>query len=206
MKTSVVVVAMISLFCLGVQHALTAQDNASGGDKYFLDVHKLEPGGVTYADVAGAHQKDLQTEGKYGVSFVKYWVDAKDGYVYCLSKANEASDIRSTHAEAHGLIPEEIYSVIAGEASNYTGNGQLFLDVHDLGPGNVSAAAVAEAHQKDLATEAKYHVNFINYWVDEKDGKVFCLSEAPDKDAVIATHKEAHGLIPAEVIPVEQGQ
>jgi len=200
MKTSVVVVAMISLFC-GLHSGMHAQ-----GMNYYLDVHKLEPGGVTYADVAGAHQKDLQTEGKYGVSFVKYWVDEKEGLVYCLSQAKQASDVEKTHAEAHGLIPAEIYNVISGEASNYTGNGTLYLDIHDLGPGNVTAAAVAEAHKKDLATEGAYHVNFVNYWVDEKNGKVFCLSEAPSKDAVIATHREAHGLLPAEVLQVEQGQ
>lgn len=205
MKTSVVVVAAISLFCMGQQHSLSAQGNMQD-DKYFLDVHKLEPGSVTYADVAGAHKKDLATEGEYGVSFIKYWVDEKEGLVYCLSKAKSADDIRKTHAEAHGLIPAAIYPVVSGEASNYSGNGSLFLDIHDLGPGNVTAADVAEAHKKDLEKEKAYNVNFINYWVDEKDGKVYCLSEAPNADAVIATHRDAHGLIPAEVLKVEQGQ
>ena len=33
---------------------------------------------------------------------------------------------------------------------------KLFLDVHDVGPGKVTAKDVAGAHQKDLATEKKY--------------------------------------------------
>jgi hypothetical protein len=34
---------------------------------------------------------------------------------------------------------------------------------------------------------------------------VFCLSEAPDKDAALKVHKEAHGLIPDEIIEVKEG-
>jgi len=48
-------------------------------------------------------------------------------------------------------------------------------------------------------------VNFINYWVDEKLGTVVCLSEAPDSLAIIHTHTEAHGLVPAKVQRVTQG-
>jgi len=62
------------------------------------------------------------------------------------------------------------------------------------------------AHIKDLEVQGERNVNFINYWVDEQNGKVYCLSEAPDRDAVIATHTEAHGLVPAEVLQVKQGQ
>ncbi|TLV04030.1 DUF4242 domain-containing protein [Dyadobacter luticola] len=78
--------------------------------------------------------------------------------------------------------------------------------MHQLGAGNVTAKAVADAHVKDLAVQGKYGVNFINYWVDEKSGAVMCLSEAKDANSVISTHKEAHGLIPVEVHQVKQGQ
>jgi len=204
MKSFVVAILAIGLF-LSVHSTLAAQ-KSSKEQQYFLDVHKMEPGGFTYADVAGAHQKDLATQKKRNVSFISYWVDEEQGLVYCLSKADKASDISDTHKEAHGLVPTEIYPVIAGMASNYTGNGKLFIDIHELGPGNVTAEAVAGAHEKDLATQGQYHVNFINYWVDEKSGKVFCLAEAPSADAVIKTHKNAHGLVPATVLEVEQGQ
>src|SRR5260221_385041 len=80
----------------------------------------------------------------------------------------------------------------------------LYLDVHHLGPGKVTAAAVAEAHQKDLAVEGKYGVNFINYWVNGT--VVVCLSQAPDSSAVIQTHKEAHGLIPQHIMQVKPGE
>ncbi|RTL59374.1 MAG: DUF4242 domain-containing protein [Sphingobacteriales bacterium] len=86
------------------------------------------------------------------------------------------------------------------------GNKNLYIDVHQLGAGKVTAKDVAGAHEKDLAVEKKHDVNFINYWVDEKQGVVMCLSEAPDSNAVKATHKQAHGLLPVYVLQVKQGQ
>jgi hypothetical protein len=75
-----------------------------------------------------------------------------------------------------------------------------------VGAGNVTAAAVADAHKKDLAVQEKYGVNFINYWVDEKAGVILCLSEAKNAESVIGTHKEAHGLIPVEIWKIKQGE
>jgi hypothetical protein len=185
-----------------------AQANQTGtdGKKFYIDVHQLQPGKVTYADVAAAHAKDLAVENKYGVHFINYWVDEKEGLVYCLSSASDTNAIRNTHAEAHGLLPSYTLEVTSGTAAALTGNKKLFLDIHQFGPGKVTAKDVAGAHQKDLAVQNKYGVNFVNYWVDEKNGVVFCLSEANDANSVIKTHKEAHGLVPVEVLEVKQGQ
>ena len=172
----------------------------------YIDVHQLTPGKVKFTDVEAAHVKDLAVENKYGVHFINYWVDEEQGLVYCLSSTGDSSSIRKTHAEAHGLLPDHIFKVTEGSAAALTGNKNLFLDIHKLGAGNVTAAAVADAHKKDLAVQGKYGVNFINYWVDEKAGVVMCLSEAADSNAIIATHKEAHGLIPVEILSVKQGQ
>jgi hypothetical protein len=64
-----------------------------------------------------------------------------------------------------------------------------FMDTHKM-PG-VTRAALAEAHAKDLAIQDKHGVKFTSYWVDEKQGHVFCLSEAPNREAAMAVHKEA---------------
>jgi len=148
----------------------------------------------------------LAVEGKFGVHFLKYWVNEEKGLVYCLSSSIDSEMIRKTHAEAHGLLPEFIYQVTDGEAAKLKGHNNFYLDVHYLGEGNVTAKEVAGAHKKDLAVEGKYGVNFINYWVDEKNGVVMCLSQAKDSTAVIKTHKEAHGLLPAYVLEVKQGK
>lgn len=179
-------------------------DNA-GAKHLFIDVHKLGPGKVKYEDVAAAHAKDLAVEGKYGVDFMKYWVDEDKGLVYCLSSARDTASIRKTHAEAHGLLPQDYYLVTDGQEAALKGQKNLYLDIHELGAGHVTAKDVAGAHQKDLAVQPKYGVNFINYWVDEKNGVVMCLSEAADSTSIIKTHKEAHGLVPSSVLKVKQG-
>ena len=78
-----------------------------------------------------------------------------------------------------------------------------FLDVHRTAPG-VTIEALAEAHQKDLAVQGKYGVRYIKYWYDAATGKVFCLSEAPSKEAALAVHREAHGDMPDEIFEVQE--
>ena len=126
--------------------------------------------------------------------------------MYCLVSAYDSASIVKTHANAHGLLPDRVYAVKGGSEAAAKGGEKLFLDLHDLGPGNVKASDVAGAHQKDLAVQQKYGVNLLNYWVDEKEGVIFCLAEAPDSNALIMTHKEAHGLLPKYVKEVKQGQ
>jgi hypothetical protein len=99
-----------------------------------------------------------------------------------------------------------VYKVSDGTEASADKDKTFFLDIHQLGAGNVTAADVEKAHQKDLAVEKKYGVNFINYWVDEKTGTVVCLSQASNASKVIETHKEAHGLIPVSIEAVKQGQ
>ena len=74
-----------------------------------------------------------------------------------------------------------------------------YMDVHDI-PG-VKAADVEGAHAADVATQGKYGVNYKHYWVDEENGKVFCLVDAPDREV----HREAHGLEAHMLYKVEQG-
>lgn len=81
----------------------------------------------------------------------------------------------------------------------------LFLDTHKYIPG-LTKEAVREAHAKDLEIGKKYNVKYQKYWYDEKDGKVFCLVEAPDKESAIAVHREAHGLIADEIVEVLEGE
>jgi hypothetical protein len=79
------------------------------------------------------------------------------------------------------------------------------MDVHDSLPGGTTAADVAGAHAADLRVQERYGVRYLNYWVDETRGKVFCLIEAPNADAAHAVHREAHGLVADEIYPVLQG-
>lgn len=80
----------------------------------FMDVHNIE-GGVSAKDVAEAHQADLDTQDKYGVSYLRYWVDESAGKIFCLVEADDAEAANTVHREAHGLVADEIYPVSEGE-------------------------------------------------------------------------------------------
>lgn len=77
------------------------------------------------------------------------------------------------------------------------------MDMHDI-PG-VTAEAVAGAHEADVRVQGNYGVEYKQYWVDEENGKVFCLVDAPDAAAANLVHREAHGLVADEIHPVHEG-
>ena len=79
----------------------------------FLDVHTME-GGVSAKDVADAHLRDLEEQDKYGVNYMRYWVDEDAGKVFCLVEAPDAETAHRVHREAHGLVAQEIYAVQEG--------------------------------------------------------------------------------------------
>ena len=79
----------------------------------------------------------------------------------------------------------------------------LFMDVHQL-DGPVTAEDVANAHAADLRTQDQHGVNYLRYWVDEKEGKIFCLVDAPDAEAANTVHREAHGLVADEIFLVSE--
>jgi len=80
----------------------------------------------------------------------------------------------------------------------------LFIDIHRRIEG-LTPDAVHAAHQQDLAVQAQFGVRFVRYWYDERTGKVFCLSEAPNAEAVAQVHRHAHGLAADEIVEVTEG-
>ena len=80
----------------------------------------------------------------------------------------------------------------------------LFMDVHHKVDG-LTAEAVAAAHQRDLEVQEQHGVKYLKYWFDEGSGKVFCLVEAPSKEAAEAVHREAHGSVADEITEVKEG-
>ena len=78
----------------------------------------------------------------------------------------------------------------------------LYMDIHNLDEGT-TAEDVAKAHAKDMETQKKYGVEYTKYWVNETGKKVFCLAHAPNAEAAVQVHREAHGLMPDKIIEVE---
>ena len=80
----------------------------------------------------------------------------------------------------------------------------LYQDVHTI-DGGVTVDDVAKAHAGDLAIQDSHGVKYLRYWVDESNGKIFCLVDAPDADAANTVHREAHGLVADEIYSVTEG-
>jgi hypothetical protein len=80
----------------------------------------------------------------------------------------------------------------------------LYMDVHHM-DGAVSMDDVAKAHAADLQTQGEFDVRYLRYWVDEANGKIFCLVDAPDAEAAHAVHRKAHGLVADDIFPVAEG-
>lgn len=80
----------------------------------------------------------------------------------------------------------------------------LYMDVHNKVDG-LTAEAVGGAHKRDLEVQDKHGVKYLKYWFDEDSGKVFCLVDAPSKEAATAVHREAHGLEADDLTEVKEG-
>lgn len=81
----------------------------------------------------------------------------------------------------------------------------LFMDVHESLPEGAKAADVADAHAADMKIQDQYGVKYLKYWVDEREGKVFCLVDAPDAETAARVHREAHGLVADRIFEVTEG-
>jgi class 3 adenylate cyclase len=77
-----------------------------------------------------------------------------------------------------------------------------YMDIHEVPPGT-TPEDVAKAHANDMEVQGKYGVEYHKYWFNKEAGKVFCLCHAPNAEAAIKVHKEAHGLLAEKLIQVE---
>ena len=77
----------------------------------------------------------------------------------------------------------------------------IYMDRHYIE--GATRHAIANAHEKDLATQGKHGVNFLTYWFDEARCTAFCLIEAPNVESIRNAHDEAHGDVPHEIIEVD---
>lgn len=83
----------------------------------------------------------------------------------------------------------------------------LFMDLHKASDYDQKPTMdeIKRNHIADLEVQDKYGVKFLQYWINEEAGLVFCLMEAPDKAACAAVHQEAHGNMPCNVIELQGG-
>jgi class 3 adenylate cyclase len=85
-----------------------------------MDIHEL-PEGTTADDVAKAHVADLEAQEKYGVQYLKYWVNESCGKVFCLVDAPNPEAANRCHREAHGLVAQKIIELQPELADGFLG-------------------------------------------------------------------------------------
>jgi hypothetical protein len=80
----------------------------------------------------------------------------------------------------------------------------LFMDVHSKVEG-ATVADVADAHRQDLEIQGEHGVRYLKYWFNEDTGRIYCLAEGPDREAVDRVHRLSHGLAADEILEVVEG-
>jgi uncharacterized protein DUF4242 len=82
----------------------------------------------------------------------------------------------------------------------------LFMDVHEQLPEGAKFEDAAQLHEADLRSQAAHGADYKRFWIDEAEGKVFCLIEAPSAEAAIAVHRDAHGMLADRIFEVREGE
>ncbi len=106
----------------------------------YIDIHDIS--GLSPDDIAKAHEQDLATQGQHGVDYVKYWVNQKQGKLYCLCNAPNAAAADRVHNEAHGFratrileVTDELAEAFMGDAPVNTVGAALLPGTNEHDPG-----------------------------------------------------------------------
>jgi class 3 adenylate cyclase len=101
-----------------------------------MDIHELH--GVSAEEVAKAHASDVSIQEKYGVNYLKYWVNESCGKVFCLVDAPNAEAATHVHREAHGMGAEKIIEVEPEMAELFLGGAETSPTGAVLAPGGAT--------------------------------------------------------------------
>jgi AraC-like DNA-binding protein len=77
----------------------------------------------------------------------------------------------------------------------------LYMDYHKFE--SISVESVKVAHTADESVQDEYGVKYLQFWVNEGEGSVFCLVEGPDKETCEKVHQIAHGNLACALTEVE---
>ncbi len=65
----------------------------------------------TPAEIAATHLRDLEIQGKYGVRYITYWIEAEAHQAFCLVDAPSKELAARVHKEAHDGVANEVIEV-----------------------------------------------------------------------------------------------
>ncbi len=78
----------------------------------------------------------------------------------------------------------------------------IYMDRHAAE--GATPEALAAAHHQDLEVQSRYGCKCFTYWFDEDRQSIFCLIDAPSRQAVQDMHRAAHGLMANQIIEVDR--
>lgn len=88
----------------------------------YMDLHRNVTGSPE--DAAEGHLRDLETQRRYGVRYLRYWFNLNAGTVFCLVEAPSSDAAVAVHREAHGQIADDIIEVEAGMVQDMMGTAE----------------------------------------------------------------------------------
>jgi predicted ATPase len=140
-----------------------------------------------------------------------YWAEARAGHGRLVFPGGEAGAGKTS-------VGRELARRVDGRTRFLVGACDAGMTPQALGP--LSDVAGALGVQNELDDQDVRHgslfphvrtalgrspTHYLRYWVDEDHGKIFCLVDAPDAEAAVTVHKQAHGLVADEIYPVREG-
>ncbi|HMJ71424.1 MAG TPA: nickel-binding protein [Cyclobacteriaceae bacterium] len=75
------------------------------------------------------------------------------------------------------------------------------MDLHKFP--HITIDEAKQAHVADERIQKQYGVKYLQFWVNEEAGNLFCLVEGPDKATVETVHQMAHGHVACAVVEVD---
>lgn len=77
----------------------------------------------------------------------------------------------------------------------------LYMDLHK-GLKGLTLEDAEKAHLKDEEIQDQLGVKYHKFYINVAEGTIFCLVEAPNKEACIRCHLNSHGHLPCEIVEV----
>jgi len=77
----------------------------------------------------------------------------------------------------------------------------LYMDLHKIP--HITLDEAKKAHVADERIQRQYGVKYLQFWVNEEAGNLFCLVEGPDKASIESVHRIAHGHVACAVVEVD---
>jgi AraC-like DNA-binding protein len=78
----------------------------------------------------------------------------------------------------------------------------LYIDLHI--DNSLTPELISKCHVADKAIQQKYGVRYLQIFLNQPQGYLFCLVEGPDKESCERVHQEAHGNIACNILEITE--